>query len=223
MEKRKNPEKDVKRLSGLFFQIGLLTALILAVCAFEFRTVKFIKPIVIGASNSLEPEIIPITAQKPPPPPPRKPKLLNPVETVEPVPEDFKPEILELPDPIEDLIVDINVIHEVEEKAPEYHDYVEQMPAPIGGYDAFYKFISKNMRYPAKARRGGIEGTVFVQFVVDQDGKITNVKAIKGAGEWLNKEAERVLSLSPEWIPGRQGGRKVKVRIIIPILFKLNK
>ncbi|MCK5701162.1 MAG: energy transducer TonB, partial [Cyclobacteriaceae bacterium] len=77
------------------------------------------------------------------------------------------------------------------------------------------------LKYPAQARRMGIEGKVFVQFVVDKDGTLTEVTAVKGIGAGCDQEAVRVIEGAPKWKPGKQRGRSVKVRMILPITFKL--
>jgi protein TonB len=78
------------------------------------------------------------------------------------------------------------------------------------------------MKYPAQARRMGIEGKVFVEFVVDKDGTLTEVKTVKGIGAGCDEEAVRVIQSAPKWKPGKQRGRPVKVRMILPIIFKLS-
>jgi protein TonB len=83
------------------------------------------------------------------------------------------------------------------------------------------KFIGKNLKYPSAARRMGIEGQVFVQFVVDAEGKISEVKTIKGISAECDKEAERVIKMMPPWKAGKQNGKPVKVRFVLPIRFKL--
>ena len=149
------------------------------------------------------------------------------------------PQIIEIPDEEEieeeievDLDVEITeetVIEDIvfeeapeEEVADEIFDIVEDQPAPPGGMGAFYKFIGSSMKYPNQARRMGIEGRVFVQFVVDKDGQLTDIKAVKGIGAGCDEEAVRVLKSAPKWKPGKQRGRPVKVRMILPITFKLS-
>ena len=100
---------------------------------------------------------------------------------------------------------------------------VENQPEPKGGIGAFYKHIGNNIRYPKEARQAGLEGKVFVQFVVDKYGQITNSEVIKGVGGGLDEEALRVLQESPEWIPGNTNGQAVNVRLVIPINFKLDR
>lgn len=98
---------------------------------------------------------------------------------------------------------------------------VEQMPEFQGGQEAMMKFINKNTKYPAVARRMGIEGSVFVSFVVDTEGRISEVTAIKGISPDCDKEAVRVISSMPPWKSGKQNGKAVKVRFVLPIKFKL--
>ena len=100
---------------------------------------------------------------------------------------------------------------------------VEQQPTPVGGMKAFYSYIKKQLKYPSQARRMGIEGKVFVQFVVDEDGSIADVQAIKGIGAGCDEEALKVVQNADRWTPGYQRGRPVKVRMVIPITFKLDK
>ena len=98
---------------------------------------------------------------------------------------------------------------------------VESQPAPAKGMNSFYEYIRKNLRYPAKARRKGIEGKVFVQFVVEKDGSLNDVMVIKGIGAGCDEEARRVLENADEWMPGQQNGQPVKVRMVLPITFSL--
>jgi TonB family protein len=99
---------------------------------------------------------------------------------------------------------------------------LEDQPGPEGGMAAFYKHVQKTMKYPRDARRFGIQGRVFVEFEVDEDGELITVKTIKGIGGGCDKEAERVVKNSPKWNPGKQRGQPVKVRMILPITFKLS-
>lgn len=91
---------------------------------------------------------------------------------------------------------------------------------PDGGMDGFYKYIQKNLVYPKEAKKKKIEGRVFVQFIVGQEGKITDVQTVKGIGGGCDAEAERLLRESKDWIPATQRGKPVKVRMNIPIVFR---
>lgn len=98
---------------------------------------------------------------------------------------------------------------------------VEQPAEYPGGLDAMMKFLVKNMKYPAIARRMSVEGSVFVSFVVDKEGKISDPQVIKGISTECDQEALRVIKLMPPWKPGKQNGRAVKSRFVLPIKFKL--
>ena len=98
---------------------------------------------------------------------------------------------------------------------------VEQQPEFPGGYEAMMKYLQKNIRYPAQARRMGTEGRVFIGFVVNLDGKITDVTTVKGISMDCDKEASRVIQLMPPWKAGKQNGRAVRVRFVLPVNFKL--
>ncbi len=98
---------------------------------------------------------------------------------------------------------------------------VEDQPSPENGIQEFYTYISKNLKYPKEARQKGIEGKVFLEFVVDADGSITEVKTLKGIGAGCDEEAERVLKNAAAWNPGRHNGEPVKVRMVLPVTYRL--
>lgn len=108
-----------------------------------------------------------------------------------------------------------------EEKTDEIFTIVEEQPSPRGGLKAFYDYVGSNLQYPSNARRMGLEGRVFVEFVVERDGSLTDIKVAKGIGGGCDEEAIRVISNAPKWNPGKQRGREVRVRMIMPIVFKL--
>ena len=133
---------------------------------------------------------------------------------------ELKPEVdLDVEVTIETIIED--VVYIKDEEVDEVVDFVENYPEFPGGMKAFYKYVGDNMNYPTQAIRMGIEGRVYVQFVVDKEGNLSEVKAIRGIGAGCDQEAERVLRESPRFIPGKQRGRPVKVRMVMPIVFKL--
>ena len=90
------------------------------------------------------------------------------------------------------------------------------------GEEALQEFLIKNTKYPKAAKEAGIQGRVFVQFVINKKGKVKKIKVRKGINKELDKEAKRVVSSMPDWIPAEKNGKKVKVKYIIPINFKLN-
>lgn len=179
----------------------------------------------------------PIDKPKPPPPQVQLPKLQKVIKFVPP--KVVKEEVVEEVPTIEEIkqnevaAVEIEgpteVVFEepveeviVEEETDKIFTVVEQQPEFQGGYEAMMNFIKKNMRYPASARRMGVDGTVYVSFVVSKDGSISEVKTIRGISADCDKEAMRVVSMMPPWKPGKQNGKPVFVRFVLPIKFKLN-
>jgi len=102
------------------------------------------------------------------------------------------------------------------------YDVVEDEPEFIGGEEAMHKFIKKNISYPVEAIQNGYEGKVYVMFIVEKDGSISNVNIARGAHPSLNEEALRVVRLMPNWTPGYQKGKAVRTRVVTPIFFKLD-
>lgn len=225
MEVKKYPKADLDRKSGLFFNIGLAISMALVLAAFEWKFPDKTAMVDLSAPTIQFEEIMDIPPTEQPPTPPQ-----NIIQ---------QPTIVEVPDEeiiTEEIIFDLDVeateqtvIEEIvytpqapiEEVAEEIFTIVEEQPQPQGGINAFYEYVKKNLNYPAQARRMGIEGKVYVQFVVDKDGKITDVTAVKGIGAGCDEEAVQVVQNAPPWNPGKQRGRPVKVRMILPITFKL--
>lgn len=104
----------------------------------------------------------------------------------------------------------------------EVFDVVENAPEFPGGMEAWSKFLGENLKYPQKAKELGIEGTVFLVFEIDRQGKISNTEILRGIGGGCDEEALRVIQQSPDWLPGLQNGKKVNVRMRLPIRFKLS-
>lgn len=98
---------------------------------------------------------------------------------------------------------------------------VEETAHPDGGMEKFYAFVKENMSYPAEARKDSIEGRVFIEFVVEKDGSLTNFKSLKSIGHGCDEEAIRVLALSPPWVPAQQKGEVVRQRMVLPVVFNL--
>ncbi|MDW3196145.1 MAG: energy transducer TonB [Cytophagales bacterium] len=215
-----------KREKLLYFFVGLSLSLFLIILAFEHKVQDDTPMIVMdGGENDIEMMAeIPLTEQPPPPPPPTQniPQVITEVANDTEVIEDLKVEIdVEM---TENMVVEEVVFEEVEieeEKVDEIFDIVETLPEPIGGYAAFYRFLAENLDYPKDALKNRVEGKVFVQFVIEKDGGLTNFKVLKGIGSSCDEEAIRVLTTVPNWEPGKQRGRNVRVYRTIPIIFKL--
>jgi protein TonB len=109
------------------------------------------------------------------------------------------------------------------EESGEWYTYTiqEVQPEPAGGMPGLMNYLMTSMRYPKEARKKGIQGKVYVQFVEDKDGSIIDVEVLKGIGGGCDEESVRVMRECPKWRPGIQRGRPVKVRMTIPLIFKL--
>lgn len=223
MEVKKNPKVDLTKKTGLFLNIGLVVSLLIVITAFEWKFYDQGELMDLGQVNDEFEDVMEIPPTEQPPPPP--PKIQQPEIIEVPDEEEIEEEIeVDLDVEItEETVVEELVFEEPveEEVAEEIFTIVEDQPSPKGGMAAFYEYVGKKLKYPAQARRMGIEGKVFVEFVVDKDGSITDVKAIKGIGAGCDEEAIRVIQDAPKWNPGKQRGRPVKVRMILPITFKL--
>lgn len=101
------------------------------------------------------------------------------------------------------------------------YDCVEQMPSFPGGTQKLKEFIEENLRYPKELEESCVQGRVIVRFIVERNGKLSNVKVVKSVHPVLDKEALRIVKLMPRWIPGRQNGISVRVKCYIPIIFRL--
>lgn len=123
---------------------------------------------------------------------------------------------------VEDVVFEGPAVEVAEEKPEEIFSIVQQMPEFEGGMAALMKYIGQNVDYPGQARRMGIEGTVFVQFVIGEDGSVSTVEVVKGIGAGCDEEAARIIGSLPKWKPGKQNGEPVKVRFVLPIRFKLS-
>lgn len=223
MEPKKTEKADLTNKSFLFLSIGLVISLLLAISAFTYRVYDDTSVKDLGKTDAKDEEIleVPPTEQLPPPPP----KIQQP-QIIE-VPDEKKiEEEIEInmdTEVTEQTKVEEIKIEAVEEKEDPNQIFlvVEETAAPTGGMPAFYEFVGKKLKYPAQARRMGIEGKVFVEFVIERDGSITDVKAIKGIGAGCDEEAVRVLQSAPKWKPGKQRGKPVRQRMVLPIAFKL--
>jgi len=110
----------------------------------------------------------------------------------------------------------------MEKEFSDAYTFVEQMPVYKGGTETLVKFIAGNIKYPEIAKRAGIQGKVMVQFVVDKNGKVQYPVVLKGIGAGCDEEAVRVIKMLADWEPGKQNGKIVNVKMVIPIQFRLN-
>ncbi len=224
MEIKKSPKADLENKKVLMRQIGLIVALAVVFFAFEYRSYdKRTLDLMERSIEDIPEEIIPITEQKVKPPPPPPPKQVTVLQVVE--------DDVEVEDEIEiDVEVDQSteievyvppVMEEEEVVEAEIFTVVESMPEFPGGQTKMMEYIAKNIKYPAMARESGIQGRVFVNFVVEPDGSVSNVKVLRGIGGGCDEEAVRVVEAMPKWTPGRQRGKAVRVSFNLPVRFTL--
>jgi periplasmic protein TonB len=222
MEPKKSPKADLEKKRGFYFQIGIAGALLMTLVAFEWRSYDRSNYSLGNLEmDDVPEEIIPITKQeeKPPPPPPPPAPVINIVE--DDVILEEEPDIMET-EVTEDT--EIQMVEEKEEEAieePEIFLIVEKMPQFPGGESALVKYLSSNIKYPPIARENGITGTVYLTFVINQTGKVTDVKVLRGIGGGCDEEAKRVVKAMPKWSAGKQRGKNVSVQYNLPVKFTL--
>jgi len=224
IEMKKNKEKRHQSGTLLNASIGLCMSMLIVIGMFEWKVRE--NGSLVALTNERESfedlmEIPPSEHQQPPPPKVQAPQIIevSDEEITEEIEVDLDIEMTEDTKIEEVIYSDEEAMPE--ERADEIFTIVEEQPAPVGGMQAFYDFVSKNLKYPSLASRSGIEGRVFVQFVVEKDGDLTDIQVVKGIGGGCDEEAARVLALAPNWQPGKQRGEPVRVRMILPIMFKL--
>ena len=221
MRKTENANLENKKI--IFFEIGVIIALIIMLFAFEYKT--------YGPTDyeidrrevvDIPEDIVPITEQKTKPPPPPPPKQVTKITIVE---DDIEVDDI-------DIDVDADDDTEMEEYIPPEDDdeeideleiftIVESLPEFPGGVKGLYKFLNSNIRYPLLAKELNIQGIVFVNFVIEKDGNITGIKVLRGIGGGCNEESIRIVKIMPKWTPGKQRGKPVRVSFNLPVKFTL--
>ncbi|RLD82486.1 MAG: energy transducer TonB [Bacteroidetes bacterium] len=224
MEAKKSPKADLEGKKVIFTQIGLVIALAATLLAFEWKSYdKSIEGFGERIVEDIPEEIIPITEQKvkpPPPPPPQKVIQINIVEDDVEVEEDLLIDAeADESTEIEEYIP-IEVEEEVVSEAAIF-TVVESMPEFKGGMAKLYTYLGNNIKYPVMAKESGIQGKVYVTFVVERDGSITDVRLLRGIGGGCDEEAIRVVAGMPSWKPGKQRGKPVRVQYNLPVRFTL--
>ena len=227
MEIKKTEKASLENKKLLFLEIGLVISLLVTFLAFEWKQEE------ISVSNledtteiEAEEEIIPITQDTPPPPPAevKIPILSDQIDIVD--------DNIELENTVMNLEDDANLgveiqdyVEVVEEKVEEEaipFQLVEEKPSFNGGdANTFTKWVMERIVYPEIARENGVQGRVTLQFTVEKDGRVTKVKVLRGVDPQLDKEAVRVVSMSPKWKPGKQRDRAVAVTYTFPVQFAL--
>ena len=218
MEVKKSEKASLENKRLLFVEIGMVLALGVVLFAFEWSS-KDKKTAVLDAGNQeiIEEEMIPITQETPPPPPELNqiPVLSDNIDIVD---DDIKVDDIDFSSE-DDANLGVEIMDYHEEVVEEV---VEEKPKFNGGdANEFSKWVNQRLVYPEIAKENGVQGRVMLQFQVNPDGSVSNVKVLRGVDSSLDKEAVRVVSSSPKWKPGKQRDRAVKVTYTFPVIFQL--
>lgn len=230
MQVKKSDKANLEKQKLTFLIFGLALSLAICLVAFEWTTEEITESNLgnLGGEEVFEEEIENTVQETPP----------EEIEQPEPEPETVIEELTIVEDDVEVADIDINseaddktktninIVQtfdvEVEEEVePIAFAVVEDKPLFPGGDAALMKFIADNTKYPEIAKENGIQGRVFIQFVIDKNGAVTKVQVAKGVDPYLDAEALRVVKLLPNWTPGKQRGKPVPVTFVVPINFKL--
>ncbi len=232
MQVKKSPKADLENKKFIFLQIGFVLALTICLVAFEWSQEEVGLSVLGDLSlEEIWEEEIESTIQEediPEPEPEPEPEIEEVFEELIIVDDeaevDSRLDIDAEADETTATIIDMSRFSDGDEDEElDVIDFavVEEKPIFPGGDAALLQFIRDNTRYPPIAKENGIQGRVFVQFVIDVNGKVTSVQIARGVDPYLDQEALRVVRLLPDWKPGRQRGQNVPVSFIVPINFRL--
>jgi len=227
MEPKKSEKANLENKKSLFIQLGIIFALAVSLIAFEWTSGQRGPSAFDGMSEeAIEEEVIPVTEEIPPEemPPPE----VTVTDLFEIVEDDvvLESEVkFDDDETSEDKVVEIYapVLNADEEEVEEeIFVIVEDMPTFKGGdINRFREWVQKRVRYPELAAENGIQGRVFITFVVETNGTVSNVTITRSVDALLDEAAKEAVAASPKWEPGMQRGRPVRVRYSIPIIFQL--
>ena len=228
MEIKKSEKANLENKKLLFVEIGLIISLLIVYIAFEWTSKETNTSLLENNTQVLvEEEIISTNMDTPPPPPaaPKIPVLSDQIDIVDDEIEIEDDMFMNLEDNA-NLGVEIMDYVEVQEEAVEEEaipfQLVEEKPSFQGGdANQFSKWVNSRLVYPEIAKENGVQGRVTLQFTVEKDGSVTKVKVLRGVDPSLDKEAVRVVSMSPKWKPGKQRDRAVPVTYTFPVIFQL--
>jgi len=233
MDPKKNPNADLTRNSSLYFVIGLAVVLLISWRAIEWKTYKSVYDYEALNIDDDDDEEVPITEQlkTPPPPPPPPPPAPVFIEVIEDE-EEIEETVIESTETDEEEIIEVVEIMEEEEDIDVPFAVIEDVPIFPGCervkksdrrscfQEQMNKHIKRNFRYPEIAQEMGIQGRVYVNFIISKEGYITNIR-MRGPDKNLEKEAQRIIAKLPKMTPGKQRGRPVRVPYSTPITFRL--
>ncbi len=229
MEVKKTEKASLENKRLLFVEIGMIIALFGVYIAFEWQTEEQQIIELEDTTQIIEVEEVIATQQDTPPPPPSAPKMpvlsdqIDIVDNAVIVDDNM---FLNLEDDVNMGVEIMDYVENVEEEVIEEEaipfQLVEEKPSFMGGdANEFSKWVNQRLVYPEIAKENGVQGRVTLQFTVESDGRVTNVKVLRGVDSSLDQEAVRVVSSSPRWTPGKQRDRAVRVTYTFPVIFQL--
>ena len=230
MEIKKSPKANLENKKLLFTEIGLIISLLVVWLAFEWSTTDKQVSVFEETAEVVEAEeMIPITQETPPPPPTAAPNIPILSDQIDIVDDEIQVDdnlFMNLEDDASMGVEIMDYVETVEEETVEEEaipfQFVEEKPSFMGGdANAFSKWVNERLVYPEIAKENGVSGRVTLQFTVNTDGSVSNIKVLRGVDPSLDKEAVRVVSMSPKWTPGKQRDRAVKVTYTFPVIFQL--
>lgn len=225
MELKKSPKADLNNKRGLLLEIGLVVSLLLVIAAFAYTPKEYRIEIVTEYVAPVEEEITEVTRQdQKPPEAPKKVEVKVITDMLEVVTNDTK-----ITTDVDFAEFDENteVIQQVEVKEEVIEDdqpflIAETMPSFQGGdLNKFRAWVQQNIRFPQIALENGIQGRLVLSFVIEKDGRLTNIQVLQSPDRSLSDEAIRVLSKSPKWSPGKQRNQVVRVKYTLPVDFRV--
>ncbi len=226
MEVKKTRAADIYKKTALYRSIGLMISLTLMISAFQWKSYDEAKVDLKTKNTNTFELIVEIPPTEQPPPP--APQVLSTQVIEVPDEQEIKEEIkvnldIEVTDQtkVEQITVVMQAPDPPEEETEKIFTVVEETASPKGGMATFYQFVKDNIQYPPQAKRMGIQGRVYVEFVIAKDGSLTDVHVVKGIGAGCDEEAVRIVQSAPSWNPGRQRGKPVRQRYTLPIIFKM--
>lgn len=229
MEVKKTEKANLENKKLLFLEIGMVVALAAVFVAFEWQTAEQQIIELEDTTQVIEVEEVIATQTDTPPPPPSAPKMPVLSDQIDIVDDEVVVDdnlFLNLEDDVNMGVEIMDYVEGVEEEVIEEEaipfQLVEEKPSFMGGdANEFSKWVNQRLVYPEIAKENGVQGRVTLQFTVESDGRVTNVKVLRGVDSSLDQEAVRVVSSSPRWTPGKQRDRAVRVTYTFPVIFLL--
>lgn len=227
METKKTPKADLENKKGLFLEIGLVVILAASLVAFNIKSYDIEKAEIVErqAIEEIEEFILNTAEELPPPPPPEPIQVQTEMVIVEDDAEiEVEVGLIDMSDDADNAMEDFTPVvveEEVAEVEEEVFVFVEENPSFPGGDEKRIEFMKNNIKYPQLAKDNNITGRVFLKFVVEKDGSITNVRVVRDIGGGCGEEAMRVVKAMPKWNPGKQRGQPVRTEFNLPVIFSL--